>query len=696
MEPIRRFAVIVLTCCFAIGIAAAQRPLQPEDLYQLKSVSDPRLSPDGKLVAYVVARAEEKTNKRYNEIWYAPVDSSREPRRLSDPAMSSSSPRWSPDGRSLAFLSARPSAHDPGEAPAVAPKAQVYLLSFDGGEAQPLTSLRNGVRSFEWSPDGKRLVVVSTAGPSDNVKASERSDTHHYTHATMKLDGRGYFDDKRQHLWVVKVPSGESKQITDGSWDDNSPQWSPDGSRVAFVADRSGQYWDNLEKMDDLWVVSAEGGVPQKIGSHALSAPTWSPDGTSVAYFSANFQHEARKLLLASLNGAAEPKLLAGDLDLSVRDVTWAEHGKLIYFLAGIRGTNQAFRVDLGSGKVSQVTTGERSVKAIDICDASNTMAMAISDFQHPAELFVARLDDSQEKQVSHVNAAVLEPLKLAAASRVLTKSGDGWDIDGFLVKPVGFEPGKRYPLILFIHGGPQGMFAADWSIQVQAWAAKGWGVLFTNPRGSTGYGSKFFNDAVVGEWGGKVQSDLMTALDGAIAKNSWIDSDRLGVTGCSFGGFSTNWIISHTTRFKAAVPMCSISDYISDEGTRDGYYGHAHDFQGDLYQNFDLYWKYSPVRYAANVKTPTLILHGESDARVPIEQAEQWFRALRHFNVPAELVTFPHEYHGGLFNGEPRHVVEAMNWQIYWFEKYLDGNVQAKAPDSFPANQIADSQPAK
>jgi dipeptidyl aminopeptidase/acylaminoacyl peptidase len=672
---------------FAItNLAWSQRVIVPEDVYALRSASDPRPSPDGSLVAYVVTQSDAKHKGWHSEIWLTPASGEHPSRQLTSDWQSSNSPRWSPDGHSIAFLSARGAIQEPEKAAAAPPKAEVYVLPLDGGEAHQLTSLPNGVSSFSWSPDGKRIVCVSASGPSDEADLSDRSNTRHYVHPSYKYDGQGFFGDRRQHLWVVDTASGNSKQITDGDeWDDTDPQWSPDGALVAFYSDRSGAYWEDMvNSTADVWTIPADGGKLIKVADHATkaSAPQWSPDGNWIAYFGIDRRLGPRKVLLAPASGNARPKELANDLDLSAHDLMWAEHGHALYFLSNVRGEVHVFRLDPRSGKVSKITSGARFVRAMAINDASSQLAYTASDFEHPPELYISYLDGSHERQLGHANDSFLTSLKLQPVERLSYRVGDGFDIDGFLIKPSGWVPTKKYPLILYIHGGPQGMFGTNWMLPVQIFAAHGWSVLFLNPRGSTGYGTKFV-DAAVKEWGAQVYQDLMKGVDSVLARNQWIDADRLGVTGCSFGGFMTNWIISQTSRFKAAVPMCSISNLVSDEGTRDEYYGHAPEFGGDLYENFDLYWKYSPIRYAMNVKTPTLILHGESDQRVPLEQAEQWFRALHHFHVPAELVIFPDESHNFYFTGEPKHICEAMRWQVYWFERYLNGNLTVMSPDT-------------
>jgi dipeptidyl aminopeptidase/acylaminoacyl peptidase len=270
--------------------------------------------------------------------------------------------------------------------------------------------------------------------------------------------------------------------------------------------------------------------------------------------------------------------------------------------------------------------------------------------------------------------------LQLAKVERMAYKAEDGMAIDGFIVKPVDFDPSKKYPMVVSIHGGPAGMYGVDWYHEFQVYAGHGWAVFFCNPRGSTGYGHKF-QRAVAHEWGGKAYTDIMTGVELALKQNAWIDRDRLGVTGGSYGGFMTNWIVTQTNIFKAAVTLRSISNFVSDDGTRDGAYGHERDFGGDIFHNFDEYWKYSPLHYVQNVKTPTLVLHSDNDFRVPIEQGEQWFRALQRYHVTSEVVFFPRENHNLTRTGEPKHLVESLNWQMYWFDRFLNGNESAKRP---------------
>jgi acylaminoacyl-peptidase len=308
-------------------------------------------------------------------------------------------------------------------------------------------------------------------------------------------------------------------------------------------------------------------------------------------------------------------------------------------------------------------------------------MVYLANDVQHLDDVYVASIDGTNEKRLTDVNAALWKNLEFASVERMTYKGADGWDIDGFFVRPLGWTAAKKYPMILSVHGGPAGQYGVDWNHEFQVDAARGYAVFFTNPRGSTGYGRKF-QRGIVNEWGGKDFVDIMSGVHAVLAAHSWIDTTRLGVTGGSYGGYMTNWIVGHTRAFKAAVTLRSISNFISDDGTRDAAYGHKTYFGGDIFEQHDLFWDRSPLKYAKYVTTPILILHSDNDHRVPLEQGEQWFRALKHFGKTAEIVMFPRENHNLTRTGEPKHLVESLNWQLYWFDKYLNANDRAVAPD--------------
>ena len=679
----RLFLVATLIAVPAVAADSAKRGITAEDYFAFESISDAHISPDGKQAAYVLTTVDRQKNRRDSSIWLVAIDGKSAPRRLTAEGANSTSPRWSPDGSKLAFLSARASTTDQA---AESPRPQICILHMAGGEAQALTHLKNGAGPFQWSPDGKRLVTVSRTGPSDNVApAARKSDVRHYSHISYKFNDTGWFDDKRGHLWVVAAASGAATQITSGEdWNDSDPQWSPDSARIAFVSDRTGHEYDGGHNTD-VWVIPAQGGPLVKVSDHDFedAQPRWSPDGAQIAFAGQTDRRQFPKLYIGSAAGGVKSALAAEGLDLIPTALHWGPGPNELRFEALLKGETHIFRADLNTHRIAPVTSGERAVRGLDVNEKAGVMTYTVNTFLRLDDLYAAALDGSGERQLTHLNEALWAGLDLASVERMPYRSSDGWNIDGFLVKPVGWQPGRKYPMVLSIHGGPAGQYGVDWYHEFQVYAAKGWAVFFCNPRGSTGYGQEF-ERGIVNNWGGMDYQDVMTGVDTALKQNPWIDADRLGVTGGSYGGYLTNWIVGHTTRFKAAVTLRSVSNFISDDGTRDGAYGHEEDFKGFLFDNLEQYWDASPLKYARNVKTPILVLHSDSDYRVPLEQGEQWFRALKHYGVNAEMVIFPRENHNLTRTGEPKHLVESLNWQCYWFDRFLNGNAKAQPPDAF------------
>ncbi len=652
-----------------LGAAFSQtKPgITAEDYLSFEFISDPQISPDGQWVAYTVATIDQKANKRVSRIWLASADGTHPTVPFTSDTTSSTSPRWSPDGRFLAFLSAR----DGG-------RAQIWMLSRNGGEARRVSNLENGASNFEWAPDGTRFVCLTRTGPP----ASKTSDVRHYTHIYYKFNDTGYFDEKRSHIVVVDVRTGAAKQITDGdNWNDLDPHWSPDSTRIAFVSNRTGKEFD-LDHNSDVFTIAAAGGAVTKISDHVGpdSSPRWSPDGSRIAFLGAEDEEAPPLIYVAPAAGGAPSVALNKTFDQTASDLMWAEQGRALYFDSGVKGETHLYRMDASTGGLTAITKGPRAVRSASAHEASHKMAYLSNDFGHLDDLYI-RDGSGAERQLTHLNASLWEQRAIASVERIQYKAADGWPMDGFLVKPIGWTEGKKYPMILSIHGGPAGMYGVDWFHEFQVYAGRGWAVFFCNPRGSTGYGRKF-QRGVAKEWGGKAYTDIMTGVEEALKRNPWIDRDRLGVTGGSYGGYMTNWITTQTDIFRAAVTLRSIANFISDDGTRDGAYGHEKDFGGDIFKNYDEYWKYSPLHYASKVKTPTLVLHSDNDYRVPIEQGEQWFRALQHFGVVSELVMFPRENHNLTRTGEPKHLVESINWQCYWFDRFLNGKASAKRPN--------------
>ena len=689
MKHLTRTLGAILFAALVPGAASAQtRGMTPEDYFAVRAITDARISPDGTTVAFVVTSVDQQENRRRSEIRTIALDGSGE-MVLTTAPQSSNSPRWKPDGTALAFLSSRPV---PGETET--PRNQVWLLPMRGGEPRRLTHLLNGASAFQWSPDGTKLVVVGSSGPLDEAKSP--SDVRHYTGANYKFNDTGWFDDKRTHLWVVDIATSATTQVTSGDrWNDTDPQWSPDSRRLAFVSDRSGKAADE-SRDTDVWVISASGGPLTKLSDHdtADDSPRWSPDGQTIAFVSAVPKNAHPQIWLAPSTGGIPSKKAADGLDAIPTALRWDNDGRSLWFEEGFHGTSRVSRVDLAARKAVPVATGERTVRSADVSSRAKRLVYIVNDPIHPDELYASDLDGRNERQLTRVNDAVAKQLSLVSLERIAYKGAEGWNIDGFFMKPVGWTAGKSYPMVLTIHGGPAGQYGFDFQHEFQMYAARGWAVFFANPRGSTGYGEKF-ERGIDMNWGGNDYVDVMNGVDAALATYPWIDRERLGVTGGSYGGYLTNWIISHTTMFKAAVTLRSISNFISDDGTRDGAYGHQDDFRGDIFENFNAYWNASPLKYAMNVKTPTLVLHSDMDFRVPIEQGEQWFRALRHFGVTSEIVFFPRENHNLTRTGEPKHLVESIGWQVYWFDRFLNGNAAAVPPDA-PVPTASVAQPSR
>jgi dipeptidyl aminopeptidase/acylaminoacyl peptidase len=690
-----RHIVLIAIAIFAVAaLGQERRPVTPEDVFRLKTVSDPQLSPDGKLVAYVVTTIDAEKNKRNSAIWVVSTDGSAEPRPfVAD--VPARAPRWSPDGKWLGFISnspppaENPPSEQPQPKPATpgaenAPKAQVWVVARDGSGRRRITNMPNGVTRFSWSPEGSRLAVIS----KDRQPGRKPSDVRAYTSMVYKSDGAGWFDVTSQnHIWIVDVKEGRAQQLTSGAnRDDNDPEWSPDGKFIAYTAEESGAELREAFGSGDVMVIPSSGGAARSVCErHAyVASPRWSPDGTQLAYAAAPTPDDQPLLWITNV-AAPENAQLASDADLFPTDVEWNDAG--LWFGTRERGTMPIYRVNPAAHRATRIAGGDRTLHNFSVGEHDGKIAYLADDATHPGEVFIADSDGTHERQLTFHNRDLISQLQLSPSERVSWKGADGLAIEGFFKKPVGFNASQKYPMILSIHGGPNGMWGFQWSFDEQLYASNGYAVLMPNPRGSSGYGMQF-QRAVAGEWGGKAYQDVINGVQAAASRNSWIDPDRLGVVGHSYGGFMTDWIVTQTSMFKAAIAISGISDFISVEGTRDGAFGHSRDFGGDLFTSFDNYWKYSAVRYAAKVRTPILFLHGEADNRVPPSQAEEYFRAIKHFGGTAELVLFPRENHGLPTSSEPKHLLETYRWRLYWFDRYVKGDLRAMAPDAAESSQ--------
>ena len=654
----------------------------PEDVYELTGVADPRLSPDGATVACVVGVGGQGRERVRAAIWLAAADGSTPPRRFTTGEKADADPRWSPDGTRLAFTSNR------------ADKAsQLYVMPVDGGEPRKLTSLKEDVTQAVWSPDGTRLAFVARVRDEAYEEEDDKKRRpRRLTRLQYKLDSVGWTADRPQHLFVVPADgSSEPVQLTDGDYEDQSPSWSPDGKTIAFVSARHPD-WD-LEMVSDVYLVDAAGGEPRRLtqGGGGVGSISWAPDGTRLAvdrYPGVFDDPRHSKLALVDLT-SGDFTLLTASLDLNcttypgMREPLWDGDG--LVFIAEDHGRVHIYRVTAdGSGELRLVVGGERVVTGLDL--AAGRLAFTASEPARLSELYDGgpAAGSGDPASVGHRLTSVGEDFvagrELITPKRFTAVSADGSEVDAWIMRPAGFEQGKRYPTLLNIHGGPYGQYGVGFFDEFQVYCGAGYAVIFSNPRGSSG-GSEEWARAIRGPdadgdggWGSVDFEDCMAVADEAVRTFDFVDPDRLGVIGGSYGGYMTSWIVGHTDRFRAAVSERAVNNFDSQWGSSD----FGWDFKGYtdkfLFEDVDLYLKMSPSTYAQDIHTPLLILHSEEDLRCPVEQAEHLFVTLRLLKRPVELVRFPAESHELTRSGSPLHRVQRFELVVEWFDRYLKG----------------------
>ena len=661
---------------------ARRRPVEADDLYRLRFVSDPQISPDGARVAYVVAWVDPDDHTRYrSQLMLAPFDGSSSPRPLTSGRHRDTAPRWSPDARSLAFVSDRD-----------AERPQLFLLSLEGGEPRQLTALKRGAGVPLWSPDGQQIAfaarvdvesIASQEGQSDEKGKAPRVKV--ITRVHYKGDGEGFFEAMRKHLFVVEVGGGDPRQVTDGDWDDAEPAWSPDGLLLAFTSSRERDR--DLTLLNDVWVVPARGGRARRLTGHRgqASTPAFSPDGRAIAYVGHDrgWAYGVPNQLLCvpldggqgrSISGASEDEV--GNAALSdARDPfalappCWAPGGTVLALVSRF-GRVEVVRFSLDGRPPETVVGGEREVAAFSASADGQRLACLVSDPVRPYEVFA--VSGGEERRITSENDALLESLDVQPSEPFEVTSSDGETVHGWLIKPAGFSERKKWPLVLEVHGGPETMYAATFMHEFQVLAARGYAVLYTNPRGSKGYGEAF-GARIFADWGNQDAADCLAAVDAA-SRWRWVDTMRLGVTGGSYGGFMTAWLVGHTDRFRAAVAQRGCYNFSSFYGTSDiGPWFGDYVMGGPPYEREALYRERSPLTYAAQMRTPLLLIHSEQDLRCPIEQAEQLFVQLRRIGTTeVELIRFPEESHNLSRSGRPDRRIERLARIVDWFDRHL------------------------
>lgn len=687
--------------------AYAGRPLQLTDYYKVETASAPAISPDGRRVVFVRNYIVEAENKRQTELWIAPSDGASPAMRIAGTPVGASAPRWSPDGKLLAYRAGgagRGRGGAPGSASGGASEdGGIWFLRMDGGNpaGEPFQIVGVGGAPV-FSPDNRWIAFTKrtppVASPSElsaqDKLLAERFKGRVYDWMNIRFDGRGYLPDPRDaaatppnELYMVSREGGEPKQLTHLGVDVKTPEWRPDSGALAIVAD-SHQRDEYSYERSDLFTVTVDGAL-QRLTDDGFEydSPAYTADGKSLVFRRRQSltqviqakQHFGGAVRIYRMPAAGGKMAnLTGDWDLIPDAPVVARDA--VYFGAQVGGDTQLFRVAPGSAPV-QVTRGAGSLGGFSFSAAFDRMAYTAVDPTHPADVFAAAISGKDEARLSTLNDEWLKDVELSAAKRIRYPSKDGTQIDGWVVlphdaKPASPAPPILAPLILAIHGGPHGAYGDLFDFEFQLLAANGYAVVYTNPRGSTGYGEKFLW-ATWGGWGKLDYDDVMGGVDYTVAHFP-VDAKHLGVTGYSYGGYLTNWIITQTPRFSAAVAGAGISNWISDYGTADIPRSKESEFYGAPWQaeSAALMRAQSPLTYAGRVKTPTLFVHGEADRRVPIEEAEQMYTALKKLRVPAKFVRYPGNFHGGWPAWD---MVHRYNQELQWWNQYLKG--PAKMP---------------
>ena len=673
----RRFISTGVVAGFAVAFVTAPSPLAGQqrvagitsaDLYKLRSLGDVQLSPDGKRVAYAVTRRD-GAGRPSSEAWIRDLATGQEA-RLGTDATRASAPRWSPDGQWVAFFGRV--GDSSGVAVAHADGSGIRFIAPVSGTNHVLPSM--GER-LAWSPDGKRLAFISsTPGPEEDANGDPMVITR-YSYKPTASEGLTRFDDNRRlHVFVADLSTRQVKQLTSGNYYEHSIQWSPNGQELLFISNH-GADPDRVFNYDVFALNLASGAIRQITNTrNAEYQPVWSPDGRTIAYLgtkreltSSETTMEDTHVWIMNADGSNR-RDLGQAIDNRQRAPRWAPDGKSIYTVVQVRGSSHLYRVPIDGSKPMVVIGDEGSVESWALTPSGGVM-YGFSSPSEPATLR-ERMTDGSTRDIMKLNAALLAQRRIAPVEAVNFKAKDGLPVEAYLTMPLNHAPNQKYPMVLAIHGGPHGAQGPAFNDKAQVYATHGFATLMVNYRGSTGYGQAFA-DAIFGDQNGKEAEDVLSAVDAVIAKYPWVDSTRLGIEGGSYGGQLTDWLITRTPRFKAAVPAAGIANLVSFN-----YMSYYHDYLAVEFGRYphekdlmDTLWARSALRYVDRVKTPVMFIHGENDNDVPIAEAEQYYIALKDVGVPTIMVRYPREGHGVR---ETKHVVDVIDRSLAWYDRWF------------------------
>jgi dipeptidyl aminopeptidase/acylaminoacyl peptidase len=666
-------------------MAVAKRKISAEDLFRLRIPSDADLSPDGAQVVFALKTMDAKKNC-YDSHLYQVSTRGHRLRQLTRGEGLDIGPRWSPDGRHIAFISTRED-----KIP------QVWVLPTDGGEARPLTKLRGGlINDLHWSPDSRHILFGHRIQPKEDPEKKKLKPAYkHITRILHKLDGDGYFPTERWHIWKVSVPGGRAQQLTRGENDDGGAAWSPDGRRIAFVSNRIPEA-DYHAINSDIFVMNASGKrlrqVTKRFGP--AGAPAWSADGKSL-YYMGHFGKDGEWLrypfhIYAIPAGGGRsrdltPKLDQWPFNMVISDTARSMVGGFILpfrtaqseerlaFAVNEHGACRLYSIPAGGGRPRIEFGGAVNVLDVSVTPGGARAATVAAQAMDCGDIYAFDLDGSDERrQLTHLNRATFGSLRLTEPEEMIFGSARNKNVPvhGWVLKPPGFRKDRRYPLVLNVHGGPMAQYGYTFFHEMHLLAAQGYVVVFVNPRGSSGYGLRFMN-CIENRWGKLDYDDLMGVVDQMVRKR-YVDRSRLGVLGGSYGGFMTTWIVGHTNRFKAAVTQRQLGNYMIQVAASDFGYYRIYGRGSAPWQTPMKYLKDSPNYYVDRMQTPLLIIHSENDLRCPISQADELFTFLKWQRKTVELIRFENEFHGLSRGGKPQNRRERLKRILDWFERYL------------------------